>query len=52
MKIFIIFFIVFQIAVLQLNIDEAIKSTIENNAKLNLHYEKLTESKEISKMLI
>ena len=49
MKIFIIFLIVFLNSSYSysLNIDEAIKSTIENNAKVKLALEKLEESKEL-----
>ena len=49
MKILIIFLIVFLNSSYSysLNIDEAIKSTIENNAKVKLALEKLEESKEL-----
>ena len=49
MKIFIIFLIVIfnSSYSYSLNIDEAIKSTIENNAKVKLALEKLEESKEL-----
>ena len=49
MKILIIFLIVFfnSSYSYSLNIDEAIKSTIENNAKVKLALEKLEESKEL-----
>ena len=49
MKIFIIFLIVFLNSSYSysLNIDEVIKSTIENNAKVKLALEKLEESKEL-----
>ena len=49
MKIFIIFLIVIfnSSYSYSLNIDEAIKSTIENNAKIKIGLEKLIEKKEL-----
>ena len=42
-----IIFIIFNNSVLSLNVDEAIKSTIENNPKVKIAIEKLNESKEL-----
>ncbi len=42
-----IIIIIFNNAVLSLNVDEAIKSTIENNPKVKIAIEKLNESKEL-----
>ncbi len=46
-KLLVIIFIFFSQSVLSINIDDAIKSTIENNSKVKIAYEKLNESKEL-----
>jgi len=46
-KILLIFFILISKFAFAINIDEAIKSTIENNPKVQIAYEKLEESKEL-----
>ena len=46
-KILLILFILISKNVYAINIDEAIKSTIENNPKVQIAYEKLEESKEL-----
>ncbi len=46
-KLLIIIFFLFSKTVFSIDIDEAIKSTIENNPKVQISYEKLQESKEL-----
>ena len=40
-------FLLFSKLAFSIDIDDAIKSTIENNPKVKIAYEKLTESKEL-----
>lgn len=47
LKIIIIIILFFSRTVFSINIDDAIKSTIENNPKVQIAYEKLQESKEL-----
>ena len=46
-KIFFIFFIIISKVAFSIDIDDTIKSTIENNPKVQIAYEKLKESKEL-----
>ena len=46
-KIIILIFLLFSKLAFSIDIDDAIKSTIENNPKVKIAYEKLTESKEL-----
>ena len=46
-KIFIIIIILFSKISLAIDVDDAIKSTIENNPKVKIAFEKLEESKEL-----
>ena len=47
LKIFFIFFILFSNTVFAIDINDAIKNTIENNPKVKIAYEKLNESREL-----
>ena len=46
-KLLFLIFLLFSKLAFSIDIDDAIKSTIENNPKVRIAYEKLTESKEL-----